>query len=24
LPRFGLDEYERIADFILARSELKR
>ena len=24
LPRFGLDEYDRIADFILARSELKR
>jgi molybdopterin-guanine dinucleotide biosynthesis protein B len=24
LPRFALDEYDRIADFILARSELKR
>jgi len=24
LPRFGLDEYDRIADFILARSEPRR
>jgi molybdopterin-guanine dinucleotide biosynthesis protein B len=24
LPRFGLDDYDRIADFILARGELKR
>jgi molybdopterin-guanine dinucleotide biosynthesis protein B len=24
LPRFRLDEYDRIADFILARSEVKR
>jgi molybdopterin-guanine dinucleotide biosynthesis protein B len=24
LPRFGLDEYDRIAEFILVRSELRR
>ena len=24
LPQFALDEYDRIADFILARSELRR